>query len=999
MIPLIILAVLFVSVTSHGTTEYIKTNASDQCQEIESQCFTFDEWIHERSHNLSSITELIFQRGTHVISNYQYSEYIDGPGLLINEIDSFILTGEIDQGGKLAVVIVCTQSYIFMFSNVLELHINNITLIDGVSIRVYTPDDYYVDMKHSIYLSTSLYFLNSGNISLKNVNISQGGVFIQEFTSLPINSTILFFNVYIAHVGIGIFLIGEGHYSFLRQIIISSSIFSRSCISFEASESYSITIHDVTMVESRCISNETKPVIHLFNLNKVTIGNLTIKKSKYPLLSAGGIYTNIEQQGTWRFHNNVGGGVIIQANFETKPGSVTEFINNTVETLENLFEISASISPAAYEVRVHYDKNSLITFKNNVVENNGLFVVKLLQVFTMNSFTYILFENNKCGTKLDSKSSFEFSEAAVMMMFNVDAFFGGNLTFVNNTAPLSGGITAVSSKITFGPGNLEVIFYGNRGGDGGGSAMYKKAQIVVETYYYRQQDHFVFSRNLATNRGGGIYVEDNDYFNLFSSNHYERFIATSSIRYSARLTFIENRAVNGGNDLYGGWIDLQEHDDDDDDEFPLEKIKLDLPVNETRSVTSDPTRICICIDTIPMCNITKHYINNTFPGKIVTIEVVAVGQRQGHVPTFVIANILGETHGKIKKEQYVQNLHNDCTSIQYTVFSSSQQEKLILSPESHVRLPLDEKRLQRYPHIYILFQQTEVVFKLSECPPGFMLEPINNSCTCEKLLINHGLQCNLETLRVSRKDQTWVSVTYDNLEHNRSHGTIIHEHCPHDYCRSDDDSPSLNLINPDVQCGYNRSGILCGGCNAGLSHVLGSSLCKKCSNYWLLALIPGVLIAGVVIIILLMVLNLTVSSGTLNGLIFYANILRASSSTYFQSSSDSFLSTFIAWLNLDLGIETCLCNGLDAYYKTWLQFFFPLYVWILVILIIVGSHYSSRISRISGNNAVQVLATMFLLSYTKLLRVIIIVFSSTVIEYPNGIQVNVWLYDGNVKFL
>ena len=61
--------------------------------------------------------------------------------------------------------------------------------------------------------------------------------------------------------------------------------------------------------------------------------------------------------------------------------------------------------------------------------------------------------------------------------------------------------------------------------------------------------------------------------------------------------------------------------------------------------------------------------------------------------------------------------------------------------------------------------------------------------------------------------------------------------------------------------------------------------------------------------------------------------------------------------------------------------------------------YSSRVSRISGNNAVQVLATLFLLSYTKLLRVIITVFSSTVTVYPDNFTIKVWLYNGNVEFL
>lgn len=68
--------------------------------------------------------------------------------------------------------------------------------------------------------------------------------------------------------------------------------------------------------------------------------------------------------------------------------------------------------------------------------------MKLLHLF-MSSLSYILFENNKCGTKLDSTHSLDFSEAAIMMVLNVDAFIGGNLTFTNNTAPLSGGITAV----------------------------------------------------------------------------------------------------------------------------------------------------------------------------------------------------------------------------------------------------------------------------------------------------------------------------------------------------------------------------------------------------------------------------------------------------------------------------------------------------------------------------------------------------------------------------
>ena len=182
--------------------------------------------------------------------------------------------------------------------------------------------------------------------------------------------------------------------------------------------------------------------------------------------------------------------------------------------------------------------------------------------------------------------------------------------------------------------------------------------------------------------------------------------------------------------------------------------------------------------------------------------------------------------------------------------------------------------------------------------------------------------------------------------------------------------------------------------------MLGTSKCKQCTKPWIALIIPLIALAGIALVIGLIYLNLTVTVGTINGLIFYANIVRANHATFFpQEATKSFLSMFIAWLNLDLGIETCFYNGLDANIKTWLQFLFQFYIWFLVIVIIVSSHYSTIASRLSGNNAVQVLATLFLLSYAKLLRIIITTFSSTQLIYPNGYYKWVWLYDGNVDYL
>ena len=149
----------------------------------------------------------------------------------------------------------------------------------------------------------------------------------------------------------------------------------------------------------------------------------------------------------------------------------------------------------------------------------------------------------------------------------------------------------------------------------------------------------------------------------------------------------------------------------------------------------------------------------------------------------------------------------------------------------------------------------------------------------------------------------------------------------------------------------------------------------------------------------LLVLRLTVAAGTINGLIFYTNVVAVNSATFFQPQITNTLTVFIAWFNLDLGIESCFYNGMDAYIKIWLQFAFPLYVWALVGMIIIGSHYSGKVARMFGSNPIAVLATLFLLSYAKLLRTVIAALSYTYLEYPNNSHIAVWLYDGNIRYL
>ena len=180
--------------------------------------------------------------------------------------------------------------------------------------------------------------------------------------------------------------------------------------------------------------------------------------------------------------------------------------------------------------------------------------------------------------------------------------------------------------------------------------------------------------------------------------------------------------------------------------------------------------------------------------------------------------------------------------------------------------------------------------------------------------------------------------------------------------------------------------------------MLGSSRCGVCTNRYLFLLIAFAA-AGVALVAFLTFLKLTVATDTLGGLILYANIIHVNKRLIFPPNSFNVLTVFVAWLNLDLGIESCFYNGLTAYAQTWLQFVFPVYVWVLISIIIITARYSIFFSRLIGSDPIAVLATLLLISYTKLLRVIIEVYSSADLDYPNGEKVRVWLKDGSILYL
>ena len=93
---------------------------------------------------------------------------------------------------------------------------------------------------------------------------------------------------------------------------------------------------------------------------------------------------------------------------------------------------------------------------------------------------------------------------------------------------------------------------------------------------------------------------------------------------------------------------------------------------------------------------------------------------------------------------------------------------------------------------------------------------------------------------------------------------------------------------------------------------LASSHCLQCPPYWpwlVATTVVVFILSGIALVAFLLILNLAI--GTLNAVIFYANVMAASKSALFPSGV-SFASVFISWLNFDLGFEMCFFDGMDT---------------------------------------------------------------------------------------
>ena len=177
----------------------------------------------------------------------------------------------------------------------------------------------------------------------------------------------------------------------------------------------------------------------------------------------------------------------------------------------------------------------------------------------------------------------------------------------------------------------------------------------------------------------------------------------------------------------------------------------------------------------------------------------------------------------------------------------------------------------------------EMRIQLNDCPTGFILHETKGDCVCSQVFkhINEyqeqKISCNIESNTVSKPLDLslWIGET------NTRNGGFAVAYCNPSYCNTGSQFDLLKVNKSGSYllssvtshtiplCYGSRTGAFCGECITNYSVVFGSTECKSCTSIWWPLTSIIYLLAGPLLVFLLYTFRLTLTTGTLNGIIFY----------------------------------------------------------------------------------------------------------------------------------
>ena len=611
-----------------------------------------------------------------------------------------------------------------------------------------------------------------------------------------------------------------------------------------------------------------------------------------------------------------------------------------------------NIIPNSESTKVHFLMESIEAHHNPVIGLHGMYINSYLDL-PASIFFFINIDQIVINGSVKHPGNFLQNYGSVFEIVKSTVVLQGYLFFLNNTADHGPALRLLENSLVYLQEGLNATFVNNKAKSLGG----------------------------AIYAAGKLFTKDPCTFQLYLGNYSDII-----------MSFINNVAALAGDAIYSQKI-----------YNPNCYIK-----NTKQKITRiyrklfkniESTDISSFGNTIIVCN--KKYAYEVYPGASLQIPIRIIDSNYN--PTYGVLTVSAAVRTKdgLKDIDWFftdnRDVHssiikgtNSCTYINFTLHATAlgkhNRKGTILFSTSN-------------PNKVFGVRVT-----LKKCPPGFRLHPVKGACVCLKhfaaLVNQHSnrkeLVCDIDNNAFNRPyPYLWIGASNNSLRYSLNcHPGYCNVYSHLDMLRFNDTGSYVSSLHKDSQplCHGSRTGDVCGECIPNYSVVFGSTDCKMCSDKrWLFTGIIYI-VAGPLLVFILYKLNLTLTKGTLNGIIFYAQITNTGVQRYLNTpcsdcSNESyfikFTSLFISLLNLNLGFPLCFYDGMTELQKAGLTLLFPIYLLFIIGLLVILSRFSTAVSNRLSKSSVQVLVTVVHLSFTQLLQAVLAVFGSAEVFIEN----------------
>ncbi len=542
--------------------------------------------------------------------------------------------------------------------------------------------------------------------------------------------------------------------------------------------------------------------------------------------------------------------------------------------------------------------------------------------------------------------------------------------------------------------------------------------------FFMTHSSISFQENKASNLGGAIYA--------VVSKKYDHcaFYFASTRPVDNNITFINNSAREGGDSIYAS---------------PIFNCKL----NKSHIVHT-------CINSKPLLCIYKLLLNftaassNLLQLSTTPISLTHDGNKEVEVYPGEKSSVCLFARDDANRivfssmSVYISPMINDFES--NNVWLSLKNKLQSIEEKNNctnisISLHSLQDCVKKRTLFFFLTDQEKIYEKVNvnihQCPIGFSLKSNRGVCDCSNVLENFSnsknvrINCSINTQTFYRPSITsysysWAGYIPNNTFHlstNNSLGIFaISSNCLAGHCTTNrslkyfySSATGISLkassqIDKDWPlCTNGREGLLCGKCKEGYYLEVSNSRCiKNCPSYisyWVVIVV--FIISGPFCVLLLFGLKMTLSTGTIGGIIFYANVVSInlkyllfskSSNDHVQSTFKLISINFLSFIELGTGVPVCFYKEMDELQKTTMGLAFPLYLLMIVAAVTFISRYSVWLSNKTSRSSVQVLVTVVHLSFTNLCRSLVKMLSSTELHTDEKV-IKVWLFDGSIEFL